>query len=120
MLELPENYELISFFECEPHLGSKDTPWEYNSITFKTLRGQDYLFCKIEPDVGDLEFIWSTEGIKRVHVRLNSLKNITINLDKDHEYLIASGGDSDPKQLLKIRIKPYIAIELFSIHDFMT
>jgi len=117
MLELPEEYELIGLFECEPHLASRDTPWAYNSITFKTFRGNDYLFCKIEPDVGELVFIWTVEGIQRAHIKINSLKSISVHLDKNDEFLIASSGEYSPKQLLKIRIKPYIAIELCSLSD---
>ncbi len=36
MLDLPEEFELIGFFESESHLAAPGTPWVYNSITFET------------------------------------------------------------------------------------
>jgi len=37
MKPFPDNYELESYFECEPKiLDKKDIPWAYNELVFKS------------------------------------------------------------------------------------
>ena len=111
MLELPEEFELISFFECEPTLGAPGVPWVYNSVTFQTERGKNRIRFHIEPDFGELEFSWSQAGTQRVNLKINNLSSIQIHIAKDNEYLVASSGAVNPHQLLKIRLKPDVAVE---------
>ena len=118
MIKLPEEFELIAFFECEPYLASQGTPWVYNSVTFETTRGEDYLRFKIEPDVGEIQLTWVQAGITRVNFKLNDLASISIHIANGDEHLIASGGDADPMQLVKVRLKPVIAIEWSSLRVF--
>jgi len=37
---LPEDYELIGFFEAEPEVLDPGVPWLYNILTFATVRGE--------------------------------------------------------------------------------
>ena len=119
MIELPEEFELIAFFECEPHLASPGTPWVYNSITFENIRGEDLLRFRIEPDFGEIQFTWVQAGITRINFKLNDLASISIHMANGDEHLIASGGDADPQQLVKVRLKPAIAVEWSSIRAFI-
>ena len=48
MIKLPEEHELIGFFECEPELLDSDVkPWCYNELKFTTVRGEDEVEVKI-------------------------------------------------------------------------
>jgi len=118
MLQLPDEIDLISFFEVEPTLGSLDTPWEYNSITFEIVRGEDHVLFHLEPDVGELKFSWLQANIPRTNLKIDGITQISVHLMKNDEFLIASNGDKDPRQLLQIRLKPNISVELGSTYVF--
>ena len=116
-MQLPPDHELVGFFECEPRLAAPSTPWEYNSITFECQRGGDEIRCHLEPDVGELRFTWSSEGVSRVSLKVGGLESLAVHLGKGDEHLIAAAGGGNPQQILKIRLKPFVSVEWSSIHD---
>lgn len=118
MLSLPEEYELIGFFEREPELAVPDTPWCYNNLRFYLSRGEDHLLCEIEPACGELKILWRQGGLIRTSLRLNNLKSMSIHLSKDDEHMIVSDPEDNPHTLLKLRLKPCISIELECWHEF--
>jgi hypothetical protein len=54
----PEAHELIGFFEAEPVVADPGVPWIYNSLTFRTTRGQDQVVCIIEPANLSVDIAW--------------------------------------------------------------
>ena len=118
MLELPPDFELIGFFESHPTLADPSVPWVYNSITFQSSRGADLIRCHLEPDLGQLEFTWRNAGVLRVSLKLNKLERLAVHLAPGDEHLIASAAAADPQQIVKIRLKPAIAVEWSSMHAF--
>jgi hypothetical protein len=37
----PEEWELLSLFESEPKVLDQGVPWQYNTLTFDTQRGDE-------------------------------------------------------------------------------
>lgn len=117
MLDLPEEYELISFFECEPQLADPSTPWCYNNLHFSTFRGQDHIVCEIEPAYGELKLWWKQAGQLRAHVKLNKLESLSVHVGKEDDYMIVSGPDNSPATLFKLRLKPFVSVEIGCLHE---
>ncbi len=112
MLDLPEKHELIGFFECEPELAEPDfDSWTYNELTFTTLRGPDKVVAKIEAGWGSLSIKWEKAGQRLVWLTLVNLENLAVEMQKDDEFLVATGTHADQAVMLKLRLKPAVAIE---------
>lgn len=117
MLSLPDEYELIGFFECEPQLTSPDVPWSYNRLLFSISRGIDCVLCEIEPAYGELKINWQQNGEVRSSIKLNKLESVTVHMSKDDEHMIVTGLGENPATLLKLRLKPFVSVELACWHD---
>jgi hypothetical protein len=111
VLSLPEEFELISFFESEPKLADPKIPWVYNNLKFETQRGSDRLLCEIEPAYGEMKIHWERDGVMLANLELNNLSALTVHIAKGNEYMIVDGIGDDPATLLKLRTKPFICIE---------
>lgn len=112
LLSLPEEYELISFFEVEPELLDNDeTPWLYNELKFVTTRGEDEVVVKIYAAIGEFSVDWKQSGRSIIKMKLTELDSLTIEMLKNDEFLSVSGMFSDHSVFLKLRLKPEVAIE---------
>ena len=112
MINLPADFELIGFFECEPEVASPEVPWCYNRLRFETARGDSLLICEIEPAFGEFCFSWYEGGNQRANLKLNEVSNLSVYIAKDDEYLMLSSVGEFPEKVVKIRYKPFISIEL--------
>lgn len=117
MLTLPEEHELIGFFEAEPELASADTPWFYNQLTFRIQRGSDRITCQIEPAYGELRIWWEQEKMSRVNFKLNRVESISVHVARNDDHMVVSGKDMHPFTLLKLRLKPHVAFEFECWHE---
>ncbi|MEW6563279.1 MAG: hypothetical protein AB1400_08640 [Pseudomonadota bacterium] len=118
MLTLPERTALVDLFQCEPRLAAAGVPWHFNTITFDTAFGEDCVQCVIEPDEGELHFVWRQGNITRISLKINSLAHLSVHRFAEEAYLLASSGKDDPnKELVKIRLRPIISVEWGSYHD---
>lgn len=112
MLVLPEEFELISFFESEPSLATPDAPWCYNSVRFEVRRDKDTVVCELEPAYGEMKILWEQDGVPRINCKLNKLANMSVHIAKGDEHMVVTGLGKNPATILKLRLKPYVAVEL--------
>lgn len=112
MLSLPEAYELVGFFESEPKLADPGVPWCYNHLSFSLKRDQDHVACELEPATGEIDITWHQAGRLRSSIKLNNLTGLAIHVAKDDEHMIAAGSGASANMLLKLRLKPYVSVEL--------
>jgi hypothetical protein len=61
MNPFPQEWELLSLFECEPTIVDRGVPWEYNCLIFETSRGKDHIRCEIEPGYETIKLQWWQE-----------------------------------------------------------
>ena len=87
MRNLPEDYELLSFFEVEPVVLDKDIPWHYNILTFRTEKNNEKLTVHISPAYGDFEIYWELDDELRLHWKLYNIEAIMIEKKDDKEYM---------------------------------
>ncbi len=112
MISLPEEHELIGFFEVEPVLLDGDVkPWVYNELTFTTQRNEDEITVKICASYGELSVNWKKNGKQLLQLKLIDLDSINVEMQKYDEFLTAAGMFSDHAVLLKLRLKPEVAVE---------
>jgi hypothetical protein len=117
MLTLPNEHDLIALFESTPSLAAPGTPWEYNSLQFELTRGSDQVLCKIEPDSGEFNVLWHQHGELRAKLNLTELTDLSVHLSQNDEVLIASSTITQPKLLVKLRLKPFVSVELSHLKE---
>ena len=112
MITLPEEHELIGFFECEPELLDSDVkPWCYNEVKFSTVRGEDEIAVKIYASFGEITINWKKSGIQILHMKLIDVQHLTVEMQHRDEFMAVVGSYSNRSMLLKLRLKPLVAIE---------
>jgi hypothetical protein len=102
---------LLVFFESEPRLADADIPWVYNNLVFETAQGENHIRCEIEPSDGELKLLWTQNGIVRLDIKLNKLAHLSIFSIKYEEVMTVTNLESNPGIILKIRLKPAVAVE---------
>ena len=113
MIDLPAEYELIGFFECEPELLDADVePWVYNVIKFTVKKGEDEVLVKICASYGELGISWLKAGAQVITLNLVDLDKISVEMQHGDEFMVALGQYNDHAVMLKLRLKPIVAIEL--------
>lgn len=115
MIRLPENQELISFFECEPTVLDVGVPWEYNHLEFRTLRGVDEFLASIEPGYETFDLTWRRDGRELVHLTLEHVVSLQVEMSPVSETLIvqARRGDSCSEMRLQLKPEPRIGFSGF-------
>jgi hypothetical protein len=111
MLSLPDEHELIGFFESAPKLLDADVEWAYNELRFVTVRGPDTVTVRISAADGELAIRWEKAGQQLVRMNLVNLEKLAVEMQKGDEFLIATGTHADHNFMLKLRLKPVVAIE---------
>ena len=112
MLSLPDEHELIGFFEVEPELlDGSIKPWIYNEIKFTTTRGDDTIIVTIYASFGELTATWIKSEIQLINIKLIKIDKINIEMNPNDEFLTAEGKLSDHAVSLKITLKPHVAID---------
>ncbi|HEV8605824.1 MAG TPA: hypothetical protein VGQ99_10685 [Tepidisphaeraceae bacterium] len=110
MIEMPELWELIALFECEPVLADTGVPPSYNTLNFRTTRGADELWCQISPYYGDVYFTWSRQGSKVLDLKLHSVQRLYVS-QGDCEALEISFEEQRKMDFLRLQFKPNISIQ---------
>ncbi len=112
LIKLPEEHELIGFFESEPELlDTDDIPWVYNEVKFTTKRGEDEVVVKIYASSGEFSVLWKNTDRQLLAMKLIHLEKITVELQHNDEFLTVVGMYSDYAVMLKLRLKPVVAVE---------
>ncbi len=106
---LPEEWQLLSFFETEPILGDADLPWPYNSLIYDLERDADSIHCELRPSYERLWLVWNREGTEILHLDLNWVSGITIETGGDRELLTATFRDTFLLPL-ELQLKPSVTV----------
>jgi hypothetical protein len=94
MKPFPELHELLGFFEVEPTISERDVPWFYNQLTYETVRGEDSIYCAIEPGEGQLCFVWMRKEELVARLELDAIASLYVESDRGVEKLIAKFENS--------------------------
>ncbi len=111
MKPFPEDHELISAFESEPEILDPDVPWYYNALTFRGEREGIRYRIQINPANGEIGIELSNSSQTISTLQIDGVTEMTAQYNKAESLLIASFDEDDQRRLLKIRLKPHIAIE---------
>ena len=109
-----EDYELLGFFEVEPELHDKDTPWIYNDSVYEVIDGNRHMTVAIHPSYKDVRVILSEEGYKVFEFEATAVKDIRVLNDKLPETLEIVMSE---KCSLLIKRKPHISIYIAASED---
>lgn len=107
---LPQEWELIGFFEVEPRLTYDDEPWYYNEVVFETRRNDDLIECAICPSYGELKLVWLRDELKLVELDLCFANRLSIHSEHGYESMQI---DFDPEKYilpLILQLKPTVKI----------
>jgi hypothetical protein len=110
MSYLPDEHELIGFFEAEPHVLDPEVPWAYNTLTFCTQRNSDEVTCVLIPGYEELKLEWKRSGVVVAKLHLTGLITMELKRRGEEELLIADFRDSKLRDF-KLWLKPHVAIE---------
>lgn len=105
----PEDWQLLSFFECEPDVLDDGVPWSYNTLTFRTRRGADDVQVKIEPGYETFHLVWSREGNEFLDLHLRWICGIEIDTGDGNEILRAIFRDDHVLPFV-LRLKPTVHV----------
>lgn len=105
----PEEWELLSLFECEPRLSARNVPWFYNQLTFETKRGNDEIRCEIEPGYGTLNICWWQFGKEKMKLELHWVSAIRVVTGNGRDYLVATFRDQFLSDL-EFHLKPDVCL----------
>ena len=89
MNEIPEEHELMSFFEVEPIKVDKDStfPFYYNILTYVVTNDQERIEVNISPSYGDIEIFWEQEKKLKFNWRFYDIKTLKIEKKDNLECL---------------------------------
>ena len=112
-MKMPELYELISVFECEPHFHFvEDVPWYYNSLYFTLDRGEEVLTVSMEPACGIFDFEHYIGKRLVSHAHLENSKEFKIERIHEKEIIHIDFGEGDGVNSFFVVAKPYISINI--------
>ena len=109
MKNFPENYELVSFFECEPDILDDDIPWEYNEITFHSKSENGTLDVKMYMGSEKMSVVWSQNKKNVLDLSLSGTQTIEV-IDQSKMDTLIVKFRSDTVKNLVIKIRPFISI----------
>jgi hypothetical protein len=112
-MELPQPWELISFFESEPTLLDQGAGWgwAYNRLTFSVEREGDTLKVELEPNDYQLRLEWTrADGTTRLRLSLDGVKRLAVDEHGGREVLVASFADDPLLHDLRLRLSPHINV----------
>ena len=111
MKPFPEQYELIGFFEVEPQVTDRDVPWFYNRLTFRTQRGEDTIYCAIEPGYGQLVFIWERQSKPVISLILEEIESLQVKTEHNLETLVAKFKIDTGVMDFELQLRPHVNVK---------
>lgn len=109
-----EEYELLGFFEVEPKLLDKDSPWIYNDSVYEVIDGNRLMTVAIQPSYKDVRVILSEQGDKLFEFEAAGIKDVRVLNEKKHKFLEIVVSKS---QSVLIKRKPHISIYIAANED---
>jgi hypothetical protein len=117
-MNIPADFELVSFFEAEPTLRVPNTPWEYNGLTFDAVRGNHRVQCHIEMDVGEVTIRWNEGTTQRAHISLKWVRLLSIDRIDGTEVMTATQVSGNPDLTVELRLRPEVSVTLVAKPKF--
>jgi hypothetical protein len=117
MIRLPEDHDLISFFECEPTVLDAGIVWAYNHLEFRTVRGADEFLASIEPGYESFGLTWRRDGRELVRLTLDHVSSIEVQMSPASEQLIVQATRGDVRSEIRLRLKPEPRVECSGLQD---
>jgi hypothetical protein len=109
MEPFPDEWELLSLFESEPTIAEHGVPWTYNTLTFETERGADFVRCVIQPGYETLTVSWWHKGNEKLALDLNWVTGLRVVTGVGVDYLVAKFRDQYVCDL-EFHLKPVIKL----------
>lgn len=109
MNEIPEEYELMSFFEVEPIKLDADVPYYYNQLTYILTNDTEKIEFHFSPAYGDIEIFWIQNNNLRFNWRLYDIESVKIE-KKDGVECMQIVFNTDNIADCFIWVKPYFKI----------
>jgi hypothetical protein len=104
---LPEDYELIAFFEVEPVILDPGVPWLYNTLTFLTSRDEFEVRLQISPSYGHLTLHLKLAGRDLLGLDLQHVDAIRLESRNGDDVLFVS---CEPRSSFALQLKPHVHI----------
>jgi hypothetical protein len=104
---LPEDYELIAFFEAEPEILDPSVPWVHNTLTFTTVRGGIEVCCKISPSYGRIILSRKLAGEDILNIAVERMIDIRLESRDSKEIMLVSDGRGNE---LLLQLKPRVRV----------
>ncbi len=111
MEDFPELYELIGLFAAEPELTDRDVPWFYNRLTYRTERGDNKIYCAIEPGYGQVVLIWEKAGVLVASLNLEGIVGLKVISERGTEKMVATFRPSTKLLDFEFQLKPTINLK---------
>lgn len=105
MNTFPDEYELLSFFECEPEKTDIDVPFYYNQMSYTIKDDLNEYEFQISPAYGDLSVFWKEKGKLVLQWNFHNIEKLQIEKNNNSEYLILSFRSEDLSDCL-IWVRP--------------
>ncbi len=102
-----EDYELLGFFEKEPTVLDKDTPWVYTDSLYEVTQANKQLSVAIHPAYKDIRIILKESENKVFELEAMGIQDIKVINNKLPEVLEVTINE---QQTVLIKIKPFISI----------
>jgi len=109
MKNFPENFELESFFECEPEVLDKDIPWEYNELTFESESENGVLIVKMEMSSELMNIEWHQNNHIVLNLKLKGVYKLQVLNETKLDTLLLEFRNQDTDDLI-IKIRPVISV----------
>ena len=111
MEEFPELYELLGFFESEPDITDRDVPIHYNRLAYRTVRGENKIYCAIEPAYGQIVLIWESAEKLVASLNLEQVFGLRVVSERGIEKIVATFAPKTKLLDFEFQLKPSIHIK---------
>jgi len=105
----PENYELESFFECEPTVRDKKIPWQYNELVFNAKAENGTLEVNMEMGSEKMNIFWHQNNYIVLNLKLNGVQTLQVLDEKNLDTLVLQFRNQDISDLV-VKIRPVISV----------
>ena len=100
----PQDWELVSVFECAP-----ETDGDYFYRRFDSIRSADRIWCEIWPDELELKLKWWNKGELRIDLDLRWVDGLTVETLHGCDAINVTFRDRTILPL-RFQLKPFISL----------
>ncbi|QKS72315.1 hypothetical protein FLK61_37415 [Paenalkalicoccus suaedae] len=117
MQHFPDEWELFSFFSCEPELADskEEVPFFYNTATYQFSTKEEVVVVSLCPASGDVSMSVKRgeTGNLMMELELERVIKMKILRDKkERAEMLLTVDNGDFKQLFYVEMKPYFSLRI--------